>query len=166
MNILPKSIQQLLLLVALLAMAGGAMAQENSIRLEHKAEQRQTYVDDDGVEQTRLVEAARVVPGEAILFTVTYTNVGAEPAEDLVITNPVPNAMNYLADSASGDNTDITFSTNGGNNFDSPQNLVVTAADGTQRPAAANDYTHIRWIVRGNIAAGTTGTVQFTALVE
>ena len=155
-----------LALAVLSMISSGAVAQQETIRLEHRAQQWERVKDASGEEQRRLVEATRVLPGEEILFTVTYANVGAQAAEDVTITNPVPGHMKYLEGSATGDGASITFSVDGGRNFGAPQDLVVTEAEGVQRPATANDYTHIRWIVGTDVAAGSSGAVQFTAVVE
>jgi uncharacterized repeat protein (TIGR01451 family) len=154
------------LLVALLLLGGNALAQQGAIRLEHKAEQQEVVTDDNGIEQTRLVEAARVLPGEEVLFTVTYTNVGDAAAEDVVIINPVPEHMFYVNDSATGENTSVTFSVDGGKTFAAPQDLLITDALGAERPAAAKDYSHIRWVVDSEVTAGGSGTVHFAAVVE
>lgn len=154
------------LLVGLLLLSSIASAQQGAIRLEHKAEQWQSVTDRNGVEEIQLVEASNVVPGEKVLFTVTYTNTGDQPAEDVTITNPVPRHMVYVDDSAVGDNTTILFSADGGGSFAMASELLVRNTDGTQRPAGASDYTHVRWIVRSDIASGTRGTVQFMATVK
>jgi len=153
-------------LVAALLLCGNALAQQGAIRLEHKAEQQETVTDENGIEQTRLVAAARVLPGEEVLFTVTYTNVGDEAAEDVVIINPVPEHMFYVNDSATGENTSITFSVDGGETFAAPQDLLITDALGAERPAAAKDYSHIRWVIESDVTAGGSGTVHFAAVVE
>ncbi len=153
-------------LTGLLILGSVAVAQETTIQLEHKAEQWESVIDDNGVEQTRLTEAARVLPGAAVLFTVTYTNTGDEPAENVTVTNPVPDHMVYVDASASGDNSTITFSVDGGASFAAAQDLLVADPLGVQRSAIAKDYTHVRWVVDSDIASGTSGTVQFTAVVE
>jgi len=107
-----------------------------------------------------------VVPGEKVLFTVTYANTGDQPAEDVTITNPVPEHMAYVDNSAAGDNTSVLFSVDGGESFAATTDLLMTNADGTQRPAAASDYTHVRWIVGSDIAPGTSSKVQFSATVK
>lgn len=155
-----------LLLMGLLILGGNAVAQETTIRLEQKAEQWERVADENGVEQMRLVEAARVLPGAPVQFTVTYTNTGDEPAENVMITNPVPDHMIYVDASASDDNASVTFSVDGGANFAAAQELLVTDANGVQRPAIANDYTHVRWIVDNDVASGASGAVQFTAVVK
>ena len=154
------------LLAGLLLLSGSALAQQRTIQLEHKAEQWESVTDDSGIEQPRLIEAARVLPGEEVLFTVTYTNVGDQAAEDVVITNPVPEHMSYVNSSATGDNTSVAFSVDGGETFAAPQNLRITDDLGVERPAAAKDYSHIRWVVDSDLTAGGSGTVQFAAVVE
>ena len=155
-----------LLLTGLLILGSAAVAQETTIRLEHKAEQWERVTDENGVEQTRLVEAARVMPGAAVLFTVTYTNTGDEPAEKVTITNPVPDHMVYVDASASSDNASVTFSVDGGESFAVAQDLLVADANGVQQPAIAKDYTHVRWMVDNDVASGASGAVQFTAVVK
>lgn len=155
-----------LLLAALLLIGGNAMAQQGAIKLEHKAEQWESVVDENGAEQTRLVEAANVLPGEEVLFTVTYSNTGDSLAEDVVITNPVPDHMVYVDRSATGDSTTIAFSVDGGKTFGAAGELSVRDADGQQRAAVGSDYTHVRWVVDNDIAPGATGTVQFKAVVK
>ena len=166
MNSLATTTSNGVLLAALLLLSGSALAQQGAIQLEHKAEQWESVTDDNGIEQPQLAEAARVLPGEEVLFTVTYTNVGDEAAEDVVITNPVPEHMSYVNNSATGDNSSVTFSVDGGDTFSAPQDLLITDALGAERPAAARDYSHIRWVVDSDVNAGGSGTVQFAAVVE
>ena len=166
MQNLTITISKGLWLTGLLILGSVAVAQETTIRLEHKAEQWESVIDDNGVEQTRLAEAARVLPGAAVVFTVTYTNTGDEPAENVTITNPVPDHMVYVDASASGDNATVTFSVDGGASFAAAQDLLVADALGVQRSAIAKDYTDVRWIVDSDIASDTSGTVQFTAVVK
>jgi len=155
-----------LLLAALLLVGGNAMAQQGGIKLEHKAEQWDTVIDENGAEQTQLVEAANVLPGEEVLFTVTYTNNSDSPAEDVVITNPVPDHMVYVDQSAAGDNTTMAFSVDGGGSFGAAASLTVSDATGQPRAAVGSDYTHVRWVVDNDIAPGATGAVQFKAVVK
>jgi len=166
MNKQAKTAAKSLLIAGLLILSGNASAQQGTIQLEHKAEQWESVIDDNGAEQSRLVEATNVVPGEEVLFTITYTNIGDQAAEAVNITNPVPDHMIYVDDSASGDSTSITFSVDGGESFAAPQDLLVTDALAAPRPAIAKDYTHVRWVIARDVAAGASGTVQFTAVVE
>ncbi len=160
-----KRIEICLFLLGVLSLSN-AVAQESSLIVEQRVQQQEIYVDENGEEQTRFTDATRVIPGVEIFYTVTYSNVGEEPAEKVTINYPVPNNMEYVDGTARGNNTTITFSVDDGNSFDAPDNLLVTDAEGAQKPASVVDYTHIRWVVGSNIAPGTSGTVQFSAVVE
>lgn len=161
-----STIKGFLAAAALLAISGGALAQQGSIRLEHSAQQWELFTDASGVQQRQLVEAERVLPGEELLFTVTYTNVGDKAAENVTITNPIPEHMDYLTGSAGGENVTITFSVDGGRSFADARDLQVTDSQGRTRPAVAQDYTHVRWVVAPELAPGAGGAVQFSAVIE
>jgi len=157
---------QVFVLVIAGLMLGSVAVAQNSLRLENRAEQWEAFTDEAGVERQRLVEAAKVLPGESVVFTITYTNTGDEPAEDITITNPVPEHMDYVDGSATGDDAVISYSVDGGESFGASQDLAVADTTGTLRRATAADYTHVRWVVGSDVAPDTGGEVKFTAVVE
>jgi hypothetical protein len=83
-----------------------------------------------------------------------------------VITDPIPQDMMYVANSAAGESADITFSVDGGKTWGKPETLQVKNADGTMRVASPKDYTDIRWILKGKLAPGAKGTVTFHATLQ
>ena len=89
--------------------------------------------------------AAKVVPGDEVIWTIVANNVCATPAGDIAITNPVPSHMRYVGSSAFGPGANIEFSLDG-STFAVPEALVVAAADGSRRPARADEYSAIRWV--------------------
>ncbi len=68
-----------------------------------------------------------------------------------------------------GDGTDITYSVDGGKTFATPDKLTVAIKDksgkDSVRPAVAQDYTHIRWLLKQNVAPGQSGAVRFRAMI-
>ena len=58
--------------------------------------------------------AEKIVPGDEVIYTVSATNICDEPADNVVIDNPVPEHMDYLANSAIGPGTEVTFSIDSG----------------------------------------------------
>jgi hypothetical protein len=104
-----------------------------------------------------------------VLYTVAYTNKTGKPAEKFAITNPVPKHTRYKDGSAAGEGADITFSVDDGKTFATPDKLTVTIKDKSGkdivRPATAADYTHIRWLLKQNVAPGQSGAVWFRAVV-
>jgi uncharacterized repeat protein (TIGR01451 family) len=150
------------------AMTTGVAAQQQAglIELNLTAEKEIQVVNDKGVTETQRVPAAKVIPNDKVIYTISYTNVGNEQAENVFITNPVPEHMLYLNGTANGNNTEVTYSIDGGQTFDLAQNLKVTLADGTTRLAIATDYTHIRWTLKNKIAPEEKGVVSFWAQLE
>jgi uncharacterized repeat protein (TIGR01451 family) len=140
--------------------------EKGAVELKAMAEMEVEVVNDDGQKEAQRIPAAKVVPGDVVIYTIYYTNNGAEAAENFVITNPVPEHMVYLATSAEGENTEISFSVDGGNSYDIPGNLTITNSEGEQSEAEVSDYTHIRWAMNEPITPEKTGYVYFKAQLE
>lgn len=148
--------------------AGISRAHAQSVELATKAE-KEIEVEEKGVKIKKAVPPQRMVPGDEVLYTVTYANKTAKPAERVIITNPVPRHTRYKEGSAAGEGTDITFSVDGGKTFAPRGRLTVSEKDKSgkeaARPATAQDYTHIRWTLKENVAPGRTGAVTFRAII-
>jgi len=146
---------------------GTAHAQtKGSIELRMLAEQEIEVINAEGVKEVKRIEAARVVPGDEVIYTIHYMNVGKESADSVVITNPVPSHMMYKDGSASGEGTAITFSVDGGKTYASPENLKVLDSEGKERRAKASDYTHARWTFMESLLPETGGYVSFRAILK
>ena len=157
---------KLLTSMILLTLAVSAFAQEQQhLAVSTVVQKEETYRNEAGEEQTRLVVAESVAPGETVFYTITFRNVGDEAAEKVVITNPIADALVYVADSAFGPGADIEFSVDGGNTYGKASELTVVE-DGVSRSAESKDFTHVRWVMQGNLAAGAQGTARFAAVLE
>ena len=144
-----------------------AQAQEKGcILLKTVAEVEQAAKDERGDETRRLVAAEKVVPGDEVVYTVSATNVCDANADAVVIDNPIPEHMTYIAGSAIGPGTEVTFSVDGGFNYGKPDTLKMSNPDGSKRPAAAADYTHIRWVMRNPLKPGAVAFARFRAVLE
>lgn len=150
------------ILITLLSVAT-ALADKNDITFASKAEVEVQEVNAQGEDTWVRKPPTLVIPGTVVIYTNTFTNNGAEPASDLIVTNPVPENMVYVAGSALGENAEITFSADGGNSFAPEDQLQVTEADGTQRPAAPKEITHVRWQVLKPLPPAGSGQVEFRA---
>lgn len=143
------------------------MAQDKGcILLKTVAEMERVTMDERGEKSTRLVPVEKVVPGDEVIYTVSATNICDQAAENVVIDNPVPEHMNYVASSAIGPGTDVTFSIDGGFNFGKADTLKVANADGTQRLAQPHEYTNIRWMMRNPLKPGSVAFARFRAVLE
>jgi uncharacterized repeat protein (TIGR01451 family) len=119
------------------------------------------------VEQgAKLAPAKRVVSGDRVLYTLEVRNTGVTTAPAPRVDFPIPTHTWYIADSAVGPGTEITFSVDGGSSFDREENLRVPGADGEMRTAIANDYTHIRWQLKNSLKANSVAFVRFRVLVK
>lgn len=114
----------------------------------------------DGKEELKLVPAERVVPGDKLRFVIRYKNAGDSAAADFVITNPIPASVAYIA--AEGNFAPVV-SVDGGATFGQLASLFVKASDGGERPARADEVTHVKWRFSEKLAGGSAGEVAFRA---
>jgi uncharacterized repeat protein (TIGR01451 family) len=150
--------------MTLLLLALNAAAQSH-LEVQTTVQKQEVFVNAQGEEETRLVPADTVLPGETVFYTITFTNVSNEVADRVVITNPIDESLVYLDGSAFGAGMDIVFSVDGGESFAAASELTVTE-DGEVRAAAPRDFTHVRWVMRNDLAAGAQGTARFAAVLE
>jgi uncharacterized repeat protein (TIGR01451 family) len=159
-------VMKILMSVLLLgfSLSAAAMA-EGSLDVRTVVQKEQMVVDENGEETRRLVPAELVVPGESVFYTITFTNIGEEPADNVVITNPISDNLTYVDGSAFGPGTEIQFSVDGGLTFDAAAQLTVSESGGERR-ATASDYTHVRWVVQNDLEPGAQGTARFAAILD
>ncbi len=149
-----------------LVLSVAAHAQEQGhLNVQTVVQKEVTTVNDAGETETSLVPAETVVPGENVVYTITFRNISDEPAENVVITNPIADSLTYIEGSAFGPGTDIQFSVDGGQTFAGRGELTVTE-DGAARAAQAKDFTHIRWVMTQELAVGAQGTARFSAKLK
>ncbi len=153
------------ILVALMAPAAQAQ-EEGGVKLISTILRQVEVENERGETQIDLVPVEKAVPGEELIIQISYTNSSSEPAENIVIVNPVPDQMIYRAGSATGDVTLATFSVDGGKIFDLPENLMITDEEGNEKQAPAELYTHIRFRRIDALAPGQTDTVSFRAALK
>jgi uncharacterized repeat protein (TIGR01451 family) len=138
--------------LALVASVTGAAA---PVALEYRVEKVVRSTPTDGTASVARAPAVEVAPGDELIYTIAFTNGGGEtlPPRGVVVTNPLPAELEYVAGSASGADTEIAFSSDGGLTF------AVSEA-----PASA--YTTIRWTFLAELPPGATGEVSFHARVK
>ena len=141
-----------------------AQTAQGCIVLKSTAEVEQEVVNAKGEKATQLVPAAKVVPGVEVVWTVTANNVCKQPSDKVTINNAVPEHMTYVADSATGPGSDITFSVDG-KTFSAPAQLTVQE-NGAARKARADEYKHIRWEFKNALPAGASAFARFRAVLN
>ena len=146
--------------LAVIALGLSAPAQaQNDVALSSDVKVERTTVEN-GQSRTTLAAPEGVVPGDRLLFTTSYANGGSAPAENFVVTNPLPSAVR-LAE------TDESFevSVDGGETFAALDTLRVADPEVGNRPAELGDVTHIRWVL-ARVAQGESGTLSYYGIVR
>ena len=149
-----------LALFALLAPAAAAAA--DNVSLTSKVLVERVKPGSDGKPVTVREEPGVVTPGDKLVFVLGYRNAGAQPATGFTLTNPIPPAVAFTG----SDDASAVVSVDGGKSWGTLASLKVVQADGSRRPAAPADVTHIRWSLGRPIAAGSGGELSFRGVVE
>ena len=160
-----------LLIVALsLGLALGAQAapaaSKQTIALSINGQMEQDYKNEKGETVKRLVPIVKIVPGDEVVYTITYQNKGTQPADNVVVSDPIPKEVAYRDGTAFGPGSEIEFSVDEGKTWGKPEALKVKGADGKPRTATGSDYTHVRWTLLGKVAPGQQGFVRFRAVIR
>ncbi len=163
-------ISRLLLTTTLLALLGSfsssALAADGAIKISSTAQIEVEVIGKDGKKTLKRTLPDKAIPGTEVIYTNTFENVINKPASNIVINNPIPNDSEYKAGSAFGKDCEILFSVDGGKKFGHAEELKINDAEGKERTALPREYTHIRWIYKGQLAAGKSGEVGFRAVIK
>ncbi len=160
-----ETAKQIILAIAALSALCTAAARAQQLDVRTVAQKEEIVTADDGSATTTLVPVERVLPGDRVVYTITFTNAGDERADDVVVTNPIDPSLTYVEGSAFGAGMTVEFSTDGGQTWAAAAALKVADAAG-ERPAEAADYTHVRWTLNGELEPGATGVARFSATVD
>ena len=143
--------------------AGHALAQAASpVKLTNAVYQELQVKAKDGKVTTKLVPAAKVVPGTEVVYEIGYSNNGTQSATGVTINNPVPKGLELVGE---GDTPATSVSVDGGVTYGKLAELFVLGNDGEPRPARMADVTNLRWVI-AQLAPGASGKVSFRAKVK
>lgn len=146
-----------------LVLLGSAAATQADVTLNTSVARVSMVAEGTGVEQ--LENVSDVLPGDVLRYTIVFANTSTQDvaAGSVVITNPLPEGTEYLAGSAAGADTIITFSVDD-ENFAGPDSLMV-GEGASARAATASDYRSIRWTYERLLGAGESSEVSFDLLI-
>lgn len=116
----------------------------------------------DGTTRVSLTPASRVVPGDRIVYQMTYRNGEAKPIENLVLNNPLPSGIAYRGPAQGSPAPELSVD---GKTFGPLASLTVRE-NGAARPARASDVRAVRWSLASAVPAGATGKLSFEAIVQ
>lgn len=140
---------------------------QGSIELKNVAEVETTVKTADGKIQKKRGPVEKAIPGTEVIYTSTFRNVGAKPAGNINIKNPIPANTTLVAASPWGEGTDITYSADGGKTWATVDKVKIKdTATGKDRLAGLTEITHIRWSLRGELPPNKQGEVGFRVIVN
>ncbi len=152
--------------LSLLLLPAQALSEEGPVKFANKVLKQEIKTGKSGKKEFSYVEPAIVIPGDVMLYSISFENIGKEPVSNVVVNNPIPNNSKYRMNSATGKNTKITFSIDGGKIFGNPEDLVVKDKTGRSWVARPEEYTHIRWVYEKTLAPGQTGEVSYKTKIK
>ena len=154
------------LIVFMTMLSNNAFAEGEKIVLTNQVLKQVIKKDKDGNVTYDYIEPKTAVPGDVMMYTITFENKGNDSAEGIVINDPIPNNSKYRINSAIGKNTKISFSIDGGKTFGNPEELVVKDKNGKEWKAKPESYTHIRWVYNKPLMPGEKSEVTFKTQIK
>lgn len=117
-----------------------------------------------------LQAAYEVEPGQTVEYALTYANVGDSALKDIVVTGPIPDATDYIGQSAfTYAQAELQVSIDNGKTFEyEPVTRIITDASGRQikQVIPASEYTHVRWHMQQPLNAGETQQFAYRSVVK
>jgi uncharacterized repeat protein (TIGR01451 family) len=124
--------------------------------------------------RTAAAEAARgkrradagVRAGDVLHYRLTFANTAGRPIRSVVLSNPLPAGLRYVAHSRRASRADprAEYSADGGRTFSArPTETVVVGGRREQRAVAPERYTDVRWTVAGWVPADSAVTAESDA---
>jgi uncharacterized repeat protein (TIGR01451 family) len=142
------------------------MAQGRSIEVKNEAFQEIEVLNENGTKELRRVPAEKVLPGTEVIYVTTVRNLGKEPAERVVVDNPMPEHMLYRGASVLDESGTVEVSVDGGKRYGLLAALEVDDGLGKARPAEADDVTHVRFKMNRPLRAGGSNRFGFRAVLR
>lgn len=107
-----------------------------------------TTGEQEQVQWSSLDNGTVVNPGDILRYTVSSENPGTTVANNLTITQPIPEQMVYELNTATTQNqAEIVYSIDNGESFVAEPTISIETEEGAiiEQPAPPETYTHIRW---------------------
>ena len=79
---------------------GKTPAKKPGIELTVQSFQEVSVVGKDGKTVKQTVPVAKIVPGDEVIYVISWKNNGKESAKDVVVNNPVPTQVGFVAGSS------------------------------------------------------------------
>jgi uncharacterized repeat protein (TIGR01451 family) len=164
-----KVLALIFFLTSIFFLFGLAQAQQEVTKLDLKTTaEKEAKVKKDGKITTKRIPLDKANPGDVVVYTITYSNVGKGPVLDAVIVDPIPKGVRYIADTAEGKDAEVMYSLDNGRTWQTEPVETLKKQDGSleRKPVSAERYTHIKWMIKKPVASGQSGRVGFKVTVK
>ncbi|MDC7682781.1 hypothetical protein PQU92_05805 [Asticcacaulis sp. BYS171W] len=148
---------RLLCTFGLIAAALPAFAAD-PVTLNLNVVKEQRIAAKDGTTTIKTVPLKSAVPGDTLVYTLSYRNTGKTPVADVVLDYPLPKGVAYRAAVGGSSVPDVSVD---GKTFARLETLHIGG-----RLATAADVTHLRWTLKTPVAPGASGQVSFKAVLN
>jgi len=140
------------------------MSQAN-VTISSTSLQEVTKVTATGEKIKEWAKTEKVVPGTVVRYVNTLVNSGATTATKLLVKNPIPDNMEYIAGSAACQEAcSLSYSIDGGKSFKSPSELYIGVGE-SRHLAKPSEYTDIRWVL-DSLSANAQSFVEYRARLK
>jgi uncharacterized repeat protein (TIGR01451 family) len=108
----------------------------------------------------KLVSANRVNPGDIIVYRIAASNISTRSINNLVVNQKIRPGTTYVLNSATpARGAELTYSIDGGRTYASQPMLG-------KKPAAANNYTNVRWAFTGGVAPKSQSNLSYEVRIR
>jgi len=123
------------------------------------------YRDKNGTEQIKWNKAVLVTPGDVVKYVDIVSNNTEQNITQLKISNPVDANLEYIVDTARGENNStVLYSVDGGKSYDTPDHLYIGKGK-DKRLAMPKEYNSIQWTI-AQVDANSSIPVEFQAKLK
>lgn len=146
-----------------------AQAQQENTKLDLKTTaEKEIKVKQGGKTITKRIPLDKANPGDVVIYTITYSNVGKGPVLDAVIVDPIPKGVRYMTNTAEGKDAEILYSTDNGRTWQTEPMETFKKPDGSleKKQISTDRYTHIKWMIKKPVSSGQSGRVSFKVTVK
>jgi uncharacterized repeat protein (TIGR01451 family) len=157
------------LLTGIFFLAVVSHAQQENTKLDLKTTaEKEVKVKQSGKTITKKMPLDKANPGDVVVYTITYSNVGKGSVLEAMIVNPIPKGVRYIPDTAEGKDAEIMYSIDNGRTWQFSPVTQMKKPDGSleKKPASTDRYTHIKWMIKKPVASGQSGKVSFKVTVK
>ncbi|MEA3285890.1 MAG: hypothetical protein U9Q77_00750 [Candidatus Marinimicrobia bacterium] len=108
-------------------------------------------------------------PGDTLRYSIVASNIGDGLMTSTEVVDPIPDGVTYVAESALGEDAEISFSINQGSTYMSwPPYYTVRNSKGilVKRKASPDMVSHIKWALTRDLKPEEASALEFMVVVS